>query len=206
MRTLFLFLLALVGLAGAPLGAQLPTPESVLGFAPGTDFRLATYEQSLAYFQRLDAASDRMVMQRVGRTSQGREWWVALVSSEENLRSLERWRDIAGRLARPQELTDSGAMALAREGRAIVDISGGLHASEVAGPEQMIQLAYDLVAGEDERTRAIRDNVVAVLWPSLNPDGQTLIADWYLSNVGTPYEVAPMPWLYQEYVGHDNNR
>ena len=90
--------------------------------------------------------------------------------------------------------------------RAIVDINGGLHASEVAGAQHTIQLAYDLVTGEDARTQAIRENAITVLWPSLNPDGQTMVADWYHSNVGTQYEVAPMPRLYQKYLGHDNNR
>ena len=189
-----------------PATGQIPTPESVLGFAPGADFELASYEESIDYFQRLDAASDRLTMIRVGYTSEGRDWWVALVSSPENLRDVERYREIADRLAHPADLDDAAAAALARDGKAIVDISGGLHASEVAGAQHMISLAYELVASEDPRIAAIRDNVISFLWPSLNPDGQTMIAEWYLGNVGTPYEVAAMPWLYQKYIGHDNNR
>jgi len=199
-------LCASAGLPARPAAAQIPTPESVLGFVPGADFHLATYEQSVDYFQRLDAASDRIRMIRVGRTSFGRDWWVALISTPENLADVERYRGIADRLAHPGALSDDEARALAREGKAIVDISGGLHASEVAGAQHTIQLGYDLVSSDDPRIAAIRENVVTVLWPSLNPDGQTLIADWYASNVGTPYEVAPMPWLYQKYIGHDNNR
>ena len=193
--------------AASPLGAQsVPTPESALGYRPGADFELASYEESIAYFERLAASSDRITLMQTGRTSEGRDWYIALISSAENLASLEQHKDVANRLAHPATLTDEEARALATSGRAIVDINGGLHASEVAGAQHTIQLAYDLVTGEDTRTRAIRDNVITVLWPSLNPDGQTLIADWYRSNVGTPYEVAPMPWLYQKYVGHDNNR
>ena len=188
------------------LAAQIPTPESVLGFKPGADFHLATYEESIDYFQRLDAASDRITMLTVGRTSEGRDWWVALISSPENLRDVERFREIADRLAHPADLTDESAMELARSGKAIVDISGGLHASEVAGAQHTIQLGYDLVASDEPRFANIRENVITFLWPSLNPDGQTMIADWYASNLGTPYEVASMPWLYQKYVGHDNNR
>jgi len=195
-----------LALLASPSHAQIPTPESVLGFIPGADFQLATYERSIDYFQRLDAASDRITMLRVGRTSEGRDWWVALVSTPENLAGVERYRGIADALAHPADLTDAGARDLALQGKAIVDISGGLHASEVAGAQHMIGLAYELVASEDPRIASIRENVISVLWPSLNPDGQTMIADWYLSNVGTPYEVAPMPWLYQKYIGHDNNR
>jgi len=193
-------------LGAGPLASQLPTPESILGFKPGADFELATYEESIDYFERLDAASDRITMLRVGRTSEGRDWWIALISSPENLAAVERYRVLADRLAHPADLTDELAQELAREGKAIVDISGGLHASEAAGAQHTIQLAYDLVASEEPRFSEIRENVITVLWPSLNPDGQTMIAEWYASNVGTPFEIASMPWLYQKYIGHDNNR
>ncbi|NIW38476.1 MAG: hypothetical protein GWN32_19040, partial [Gemmatimonadetes bacterium] len=133
------------------------------------------------------------------------DWWVALISSPENLASAEEHRTAAQRLA-SAALSDEEARALSRSSVPIVDINGGLHASEVAGAQHTIQLAYDLVTGEDARTRSIRENVITVLWPSLNPDGQTMVADWYASNLGTPYEVSPMPWLYQKYIGHDNNR
>jgi hypothetical protein len=197
-------------LSAAPAAAQqaaLPTPESVLGFKPGADFKLATYEESLEYFRRLDAASDRLRLLEVGRTSEGRPWYLALISSAENLRDLERYRDIAQRLAHPDGLADSTARRLAREGKAFVDVSGGLHASEVAGAQHTIQLAYDLlVTAAEPRTKAILDNVILFLWPSLNPDGQDIVVNWYRENVGTPYEVSPLHELYQKYIGHDNNR
>ncbi|MGD8321948.1 MAG: M14 family metallopeptidase, partial [Gemmatimonadota bacterium] len=198
------------GLAAVPaprLSAQgVPTPASVLGFEPGADFHLATYEQSIDYFRRLADASDRVRLIKVGTTSFGRDWYLALVSSPENLADLDHYREIAQRLADPQGLTDDQAHALAREGKAIVDISGGLHATEVAGAQHTIALAWEVATSEDPRIQAIRDNVILALWPSLNPDGQTIVADWYASNLGTPYEVAPLPRLYQKYVGHDNNR
>jgi hypothetical protein len=178
----------------------------VLGFEPGADFLLASYEESVEYFQQLDAASDRISLVQVGVTSEGRAWYVALISAAENLAAAERHRSIAGQLADPEGLSEEEARALAREGRAIVDISGGLHASEVAGAQHTIALAHELVASEDRRIAAIRENVIVALWPSLNPDGQTIVVDWYRENVGTPYEVAPLPRLYQKYIGHDNNR
>ena len=201
-------LLALL-LAAAPaaLAAQIPTPESVLGHPVGADFHLATFEESIDYFQRLDAATDRLELREVGRTSFGRPVYIALVSSAENLRDLDRHREIALRLAHPRGLSDAEARALADEGRALVHIDGGLHATEVATHQHTIQLAYDLVTGDDDpEIAAILDNVILMLWPSINPDGQTMIAEWYRSNLGTPHEVAPAPFLYQKYVGHDNNR
>ncbi|MCG6956651.1 MAG: M14 family metallopeptidase [Gemmatimonadetes bacterium] len=191
-----------------PLAAQaVPTPESVLGFVPGADFHLATYEQSLAYFQKLAAASDRVQLERVGTTSEGRPWYVALISSADNLKNVEHYRDIAHRLAYPGDMSDAEARRLAAEGKTIVHIDGGLHATEVAPTQHTIQLAYDLATGDsDPKLKAILDNVILVLWFSFNPDGQTMVADWYRSNLGTPFEVAPIPFLYQKYIGHDNNR
>ncbi len=190
------------------LGQQpVPTPESVIGFAIGEDFKLASYDQSIAYFRALDEASDRVQLVEVGRTSEGRAWYIALISDPENLANVERYREISRRLAHPEGLTDAEARALAKEGKAIVAIDGGLHSSETAHGQHTIQLAYDLVSEKDgDISRAILENVVLVLWPSLNPDGQEMIVDWYNSNLGTPYELASLPRLYQKYIGHDNNR
>jgi len=186
--------------------SNIPTPESVLGFTVGADFELATYDESIAYFRSLDAATDRLQLVDVGRTSEGRPWYVAFISSAENLANLEHYREISQRLAHPLGLTDDEARALAREGKPIVDLSGGLHASEVAGAQHTMLLAYDLLTGDDAETAAILDNVIVVLWPSLNPDGQNIVVEWYESNLGTPYETSGVPRLYQKYIGHDNNR
>lgn len=203
-----LFLLACF--VAAPLSAQsgpIPTPESSLGFTPGADFHLATYEESIEYFQRLDRASDQLRLVEMGRTSEGRPFYMALISSAENLARVDHYREISYRLARPAGLTDDEALELAREGKAIVHIDGAVHASEVAAHQHTIQLAYDLLTGQDDpEIDAILDNVIFMLWPTLNPDGQTMVSEWYYSNVGTPFETSSMPRLYQKYVGHDNNR
>lgn len=203
MSRLVLFTAALA----TALCAQVPAPESVLGYKPGADFHLTTYDESLAYFQKLDAASDYVKLVNVGKTTQGRDWYIALISTPQNLAQIEKYKDIAQRLALVKGLNDEQARQLAREGKAIVHIDGGLHSSEVAGQEHTMQLAYNLVSRpNDPEVSRILNEVIFVLWFSLNPDGQNMIAKWYRQNLGTPYEVSPMPWLYQEYVGHDNNR
>jgi len=187
--------------------AAIPTPESSLGFTVGADFKLATYDESIAYFQKLAAASNRIRLVDVGKTSTGHAWTLALISSPENLAKIDRLKEIAQRLAHPTGLTDAEARRLSAEGKVFVDISGGLHASEIAGSQHTIQLAYDLLAHADEpKTKAILDNTVLMLWPSINPDGQNIVVNWYRENVGTPYEVSPLHELYQKYIGHDNNR
>jgi hypothetical protein len=188
--------------------SAIPTPESVFGFKVGADYKLIDYDQSIAYFKRLAAASNRIELLDVGVTSSGHPWTLAVISSPENLARLDHYRDIAQKLAHPSGLTAAQARALAHEGRAFVDISGGLHASEIAGSQHTIQLAYDLLSQADTSAgiKAILDADVLFLWPSINPDGQNIVAHWYWQNVGTPYEVAPLHELYQKYIGHDNNR
>jgi hypothetical protein len=197
------FLLLLVPLAAAGP----PTPDSVFGFRPGADYKLATYDQSVEYFRKVAAASKYVRLVDAGKTTQGRTMYFALVSSPDNLAKIDRYRDIARRLAHPQGLTEGEARQLARDGKAFVHIDGGLHATEVAGPQHTPLLLYDLVSrANDADIKAILDNVVVMLWPTINPDGQQMVAEWYMKNVGTPYELSGLPRLYQEYVGHDNNR
>lgn len=186
--------------------AQVPPPESVLGHKPGDDFYLATYDESLAYFQKLAQSSDRIKLARVGKTSRGADWQIAIISSPENLAKLDQYKETARRLALVKGLDDSQARELARNGKVMVHIDGGLHATEVAGAQHTIKLAYDLLTRNDPEVKAILDNVILLLWISINPDGQNQVAAWYRGNVGTPFEVSNHPDLYQEYVGHDNNR
>ncbi|HEV1283962.1 MAG TPA: M14 metallopeptidase family protein, partial [Bryobacteraceae bacterium] len=186
--------------------AQVPTPESVLGHKPGDDFFLATYDESLGYFQKLAASTDKLKLVRVGKTTRGADWYIAYISSAKNLADLDKYKDTAKKLALVKGLSDADARALARTGKAIVHIDGGLHATEVAGAQHTIQLAYNLVTKTDTETNAILDNVILVLWFSINPDGQNQVANWYRSNLGTSFEVSPVPGLWQEYIGHDNNR
>ncbi len=187
--------------------AQIPTPASVLGHNPGDDFYLADYDDAIKYFHALAASSDRIKMFKVGKSTRGEDYDIAVISSPENLARLDEYKAIARKLADSRSLTDAQARELARTSKVIVHIDGGLHSDEVAGGQHSIQLAYKLVSSQgDPQIDAILNNVILVLWPTINPDGQNMVVSWYRRNLGTQFEVSPMPWLYQEYVGHDNNR
>ena len=204
-RSLFLLILAAVSVP--PIFPQVPTPISILGHNPGDDYYLANYEEEIRYFHELAADSDRIRMFTVGKTTEGRDIEVALISSPQNLAQLDQYKATARRLAMARNLDDAQAQALARSSKVIVHIDGGLHSSEVAGPQHSIALAYKLVSTQnDPEIDTILDNVILLLWPTLNPDGQDMVVSWYRKNLGTQYEVSPMPWLFQDYVGHDNNR
>ena len=185
----------------------MPPPESVFGFKPGADNKLATYDQSIAYFKKLAASSKYIKLMEAGKTTLGRTAYFALISDPKNLAKIDHYREIAQRLAHPQGLTDEQAHKLALEGKALVHLDGGCHATEVAGAQMMPQLAYDLLSRtNDPLIKMILDNDIVLLWPTMNPDGQQMVAEWTMKNVGTPYEQSGLPRLFQEYVGHDNNR
>jgi murein tripeptide amidase MpaA len=179
-RTAVILALLVLGLSNPLAQSSLPTPESVLGYRVGADYRVATYDETVAYFHKLDAASDRMTMMQAGKSTEGRTYWLAAISSAANLGKIDRYREIARRLARPAGMSEAEARQLAREGKAIVHIDGGLHATEVAGPQHTMQLAYDLLAkARRSRVAHILENVILLLWPSINPDGQQMVAEWY---------------------------
>ena len=196
--------LAIPALAPAEQAAA-PTPESIIGWAPCADYKLATYEQIAEYFRVLDRATDRMQLVDIGQTAEGRTQLMAIISSEANMQNLDRYKEISQRLARARA-TEDEAHALVDEGKAIVWVDFGLHSTEVAHAQTAPWMAYNAVTEETEEMRFIRDNVIFLLVPNMNPDGTTLVADWYMQHVGTEYEDAPLPELYQKYVGHDNNR
>ena len=195
-------LFAQTATAPKPQTTALPTPASVFGFEPGADNKLATFDQSVTYFRKLAAAAPRnMVIYEAGKSSLGRTYIFALISSAENIAKIDRLREIAIKLAHPEGMTEAEAKALAKEGKAFVHIDGGLHATESAGPQHSPLLAYDILRqANDPKFKAILDNTVLMLWPTINPDGQQLVAETWMASQQSPSQ------LYQEYVGHDNNR
>jgi hypothetical protein len=200
------FLAAAVALAAAArVYSAVPTPKEHLGFAPGDDFQLADTAQIFGYFQKLAASSDRIRLAEFGKTSLGKPMYIAFISAPENLKRLEHYREISRRLALGQASADE-ARRLASEGKTVVWIDSGLHASEVAPAQQAPELAYRLITGDGPEIEAIRRDVILLQVPVINPDGLDMVAHWYRKNVGTPYETATLPWLYQKYSGHDNNR
>ncbi|MFK7829390.1 MAG: M14 metallopeptidase family protein [Congregibacter sp.] len=185
----------------------IPTPKSILGDDIAADYFLADYNDSIGYFQALESASERLKLFTAGKTTQGQEIVYSVISSPENLVDLEKYKAISRRLGSANNLNDEQARQLARDSKIIVHIDGGLHSTEVAAHQLPIALAHKLLAAvDDAEVETILNDVILVLWPTLNPDGQNMVVDWYRTQRGTPYETSRMPWLYQEYVGHDNNR
>ncbi len=184
---------------------DIPSPEEILGFPVGADYHLATYTQAVEYFHALESASDRIRLFDMGQTSMGQTMTYAVISSQSNLSQLDKFKDMERRLSLAENLTPEEAEAMSREGKAVVYIDGGLHASECAPAQHNIQLAYDLATAQDAKTLRILDDVILIL-VFANPDGMNMLAEWYHGNLGTPYEVSPLPRLYHIYAGHDNNR
>jgi hypothetical protein len=184
-----------------------------LGFNLGDDYHLANYVQLEAYWKQLAAESDRMKLVDIGKSSEGRTQWMAIITSPENLKNLDHYRDIAHELATARTLTpdhtvltDEQAHALAAEGKAVVWIDGGLHATEVVGAQQLMELVYELNSKTDPETlRFLNDDIILAVFA--NPDGMDLVSDWY-NREPDPEKRKPggVPRLWNHYAGHDDNR
>jgi Zinc carboxypeptidase len=193
--------------AAPPSAAQIPPPEAVLGFHIGEDRKLADWQQVLGYFQKLSAAApDRVKLQEIGKSTLGKPFIVLTISSEDNVRHLDHYLQIQQQLADPRGLTEGRAEQLISQGRAIVLITCTVHSTEVASTQTAMEYVYRLLSEDTPEHRAILNNVIFLLIPSLNPDGQDMVVKWYRKYVGTPYEGAEPVELYQPYAGHDDNR
>jgi len=192
---------------------EITTPKQAFGFNLGDDYHLANYVQLEAYWKQLASESDRMKLVSMGKTAEGRTQWMAVISSPENIKNLDHYRDIAHELATARTLTpdhtpltDDQAHALAAEGKAVVWIDGGLHATEVVGGQQLLELVYELNSRTDPETlRFLKDDIILAVFA--NPDGMDLVSDWY-NREPDPEKRKPggVPRLWNHYAGHDDNR
>jgi len=203
-------LLALL-LAASPLTAQtrraVPTPAAVLGFEPGTERRLVEWDSIVRYFRALDAASPRVVVRELGRTTNNAPFIVVFISSAENLARLPALRRMQERLADPRIIRDSAeAERLLAQGRTFVLMTSSVHSTEVGGHLAPLNIAHRLASAPTAEERSVLERTVLMLVPSLNPDGVNIVSRWYQQTLGTPAEGAGPPELYHHYTGHDNNR
>jgi len=189
----------------AAASAAPPSPREHFGFAIGDDYQLATYAQTESYFHKLAAASERLELVDIGKTSEGRTQWMLIASSPANLARLDEYRLMSARLARARD-DETTAKQLAATGKAVVWIDGGLHANETVGTHQLIETAWQLASREDAETLRILDDTI-ILLVHANPDGQELVSSWYMREPQPEQRVLDTPpRLYQKYAGHDNNR
>ena len=197
----------LLGSGVAASAQSVPTPVDHFGFEIGSDRNLADWTALTAYFERLAETSERVVVDTLGATTDGRPFVMLTITSPENHARLDELHEIQMKLADPRRIADEAELqALLDQGRAVVLITQGIHATEVGASQMSANLAYELAASDSERVRRILDEVILLQIPSLNPDGLQWVAEWYTRHVGTEFEGAPLPWLYHAYVGHDNNR
>ncbi|HWF06633.1 MAG TPA: M14 metallopeptidase family protein, partial [Candidatus Angelobacter sp.] len=209
-KQFFSALALLLVVAATPLLAQksahVPTPSEFLGFEVGADRKLADYRQISSYFKALSVASDRVQIEVLGKTTLDEEMFMAVISTADNLRNKAKYQEIARKLADPRGLSKEQIDALANEGKGILLLTCNIHSDEIGSSQMAMEWAYKLATTNDpEMLRRLNDTIV-LLVPSLNPDGETMITEWYRKYLGTKYEGGRMPYLYHHYVGHDDNR
>src|SRR5690606_24161405 len=205
-KSIFLCLLAIV-LSATAAFAQAPSPNSVLGFTPGDDRKIADWNQIVDYFHKLDRASSRVLVKEIGRSTNGAPIIVAFISDSGNIKRLDKYRQINARLADPRTISSEEELSkLVKDGKTIVAISCSIHSTEIVASQMSMNLAYELATAKDSATEEILDNTILLLIPSPNPDGIQIVADWYKKTLGTKSEGTSPPELYHHYAGHDDNR
>jgi Zinc carboxypeptidase len=189
--------------------SQIPAPKDVLGFQPGDDRKLASWSSIVDYFKKLDAASDRITFTELGKTTMGRPFVAATISSPENLAKLDDYQRIQSLLADPRKLSGYSSRKIAdliAHGKTVVLITCGIHSTEVGSTLSSMLIAYRLASSDEPEVQEILRNTIILLVPSLNPDGVDIVKNWYDKTLGTSYEGTDPPELYHKYTGHDNNR
>ena len=183
-----------------------PTPREYFGYRMGADRKLVAWDKVVGYFQALDASSDRIRVETLGKSVEGRPFIAATIASADTLKNLDRYREIQQRLADPRTISPEQARDLIAKGKTVVMITCSIHATEPASTQTAVEFAYRMITSDAPKIRTIRDNTIFILVPSLNPDGVEIVRQWYEKTLGTPYEGTAPPKLYQHYIGHDNNR
>lgn len=200
--------LALVFLCVAAMltAAPVPNPASHFGHPIGVDRELLDWDKVVSYFKSLPKASDRILVEEIGKTTLGRPYIYAIISAPENLKQLDRWKQQQAKLADPRKLAGTDPQQLIVNGKTVVLITCSIHSTEVASTHTAVEFAYKMLTEDTPKHRAILQNTIFLLVPSLNPDGVDIVTQWYRKTLNTPYEGSMPPELYHKYVGHDDNR
>jgi hypothetical protein len=204
-------LLAFVG-TGRPTGSvaaasAIQSPEQFLGFRVGGDNKLARWDRIVDYMRMVAGASDRVRFRELGKTTSGNPFVLLEISSPDTLKNLDRYKQLERKLYfQSSAPSDAERDEIFRQGKLVLLITCSIHATEIGASQMSLELVHRLASDDSPEVKKILDNVIFLLVPSLNPDGQILVTDWFNKNLGTPYENGPMPYLYHPYVGHDNNR
>jgi hypothetical protein len=185
---------------------SIPAPSEFLKIQVGADRTLADYHQIESYFEMLAKSSPRVRVEQLGKTTLDNDLFMAVITSEENMQHLDRYKEIAHKLADPRGQTPEQLDALVKEGKLILMVTCNIHSTEIASGQMAMEWAHALATAQDAETKRRLNDVILLLVPSLNPDGQIMVTDWYRKYVGTKYEGGRMPFLYHYYIGHDNNR
>ena len=193
-------------LSGARLLAQITSPEQAFGFKPGTDRKLADWKELVAYYQQLAKQTDRISYEELGKTTEGRPFVALTISDPENLRHLAEYKAITQKLSDARVTSPAAAADLVKQGKTILIVTCNIHATEIASSQSAAEFAYRLASGNTPQIQSILHNVILVLVPSLNPDGEQLVVDWYKKYLGTPYEGTNPVVIWTHYTGHDDNR
>jgi zinc carboxypeptidase len=169
----------------------IPEPKDILGYHIGAPAKLTYYADMLKYYRALAAATPRVTVETIGRSDEDRELLVVWVSSDENMRDLQRNRDNLAKIADPRGLTPDQIHQLIATTKPHYHLMGGLHSGETGPSEMLMELVYRLATESSPLVKQIRDNVYVSVTPVADPDGRDRNVDWFYRNLELGLSNAP---------------
>ena len=191
-----LVVLSVLLLAGFTPKAQqaIPTPEQYFGFRMGTDNKLARWDKIVDYMKQLSENSDRIRFRELGKSTNGNPFIALEIASPDTLKNLDHYKQLQRKLYfQAGAPTDAERDEIFRQGKAVVVITTTIHATEIGASQMVVELVHRLATDNSPGVKKILDNVIFVLVPSLNPDGQIMVTDWFNKNLDTPFANSQIP-------------
>jgi hypothetical protein len=201
----FVVAVLLTGTAFAASAKHITSLAEAFGLEPGTDWKLADWTQLVAYFQKLSTESDHIHFEEVGKTTEGRPYITVTISSPDMIAHLDRYKEIQSKLADPRRATPDQEKQLVANGKTVIVVTCNIHSTEIASSQGATEFAYKLATGDTPEINRIPKNVIVVLVPSQNLDGEQIVVYWYKKYLGTPYEGSSPVVLRHHYAGRDDN-
>src|SRR6476660_1442196 len=162
-----------------PIVKGIPTPKEVLGYHIGAPAKLTYYADIVKYYRALERATPRVKVETIGKSDEGRELVVVWVSSDDNIKNLQKNRDNLAKIADPRGLTPDQIRQLVTTTKPHYHFMGGLHSGETGPSEMLMELCYRLATETSPLIKQIRDNVIVSITPVADPDGRDRNVDWF---------------------------
>ena len=189
---------------------KVPSPLKHFGQVIGAPGVMHRTSDIYGYFKKLTETSPLVKMEQLGTTEEGRAINLVTITSEENMKRLDHYKQQLALLADPRKVGSTDINSILNDSKPVYYFNAGLHSPEMGSPEMVMELAYRLITDPSPANKQILENVIILINPASEADGRDKQVDWYYRyskgrkefEDGFPHT----PPYWGKYVFHDNNR